>query len=127
MTPALKGLTLLCYQEPLVHSINGELVPTPQMILGSDGELPRDSVETVVNYLVKRLMTLKKTAVYSDPVNGAIEVYDLDPTSSRMERIKTRFSTIPFLYNPGRIYVTEQACERPSTFLKKLSKELSKC
>ena len=112
----LNGLTVLRYHEPLLDLRDGQWSPTPQLVLGSDDELPDNSVERVTAYLsegARKTFGVEKRVIIDWTT---VQVYR---TNRERERL---FSVEQFL--PNRIYVTEHATNEPSALLQEISKSL---
>jgi len=78
----------------------------PQLHLGCKDILPENSVIKVSNYLAARLRQERpKDRVYSDPDNGVIEVYSVDLTAPRHEKLAMRLRILDESWSPGRVYV----------------------
>jgi len=95
----------------------------PQLVLGSDSELPDDSVNRITEYFAERLRGQRRDdAIYSDPEFGLVEDYEIMPTGRR-EQLRLRL----IVSSPcsGRVYVAEQAPNNSFGFLKDVWDNLS--
>lgn len=117
--PQVEGLDILDYID--------RLLVLPQLVLGCEGSLPEDTVERLTVYFVARLQQERPdNRVYSDPNNGIVEAYSVNPASPRCEQLSTRLVSSAMSQSPGRVYVSEESIGSSRNFLNNLREELSR-